>query len=255
MAKRSLPKMVGAFGRAHRKASQQLESSMPLLQHLEELRQRIFKTFGAVMLTTLLSFVFADKLIDLFAAPLGGKKAMVSIEVVENMAIFMRVSLLSGFVMAVPVIVYQIMAFMLPGLNRRERVWILVGVPLATLLFVSGVVFTWFVLIPAAIPFLINFLGIPTQVRPTDYFSFITRLMFWIGIFFEMPLLSFFLAKMKVISAKQLIAGWRYAVVAIAVAAAGITPTIDPINMGLVMLPLSVLYIFSILLAAIARKD
>jgi sec-independent protein translocase protein TatC len=252
--KRSWGDYGRALGSAHKKASLQLETSMPLLQHLEKLRKRVFKAFAAVVATTALSFVFADWLVEFFAGPLGGKGALVSIDVTENMAIFMRVALLSGFVLGMPVIVYQVIAFVLPGLKPGERAWLLAGVPLASLLFLSGVAFTWFVLIPAAIPFLVNFLGITTQVRPTNYFGFITRLMFWIGIFFEMPLVVFFLAKLKFITARQLLNGWRYAVVGMAAVAGGVTPTIDPVNMGLVMLPLGVLYAVSILLAAVAER-
>lgn len=252
--KRTWGDYAQAFGSAHRKASTQLETSMPLLQHLQELRERLFKAFGAVLLMTLLSFVFTSQVIDLLAAPLGGKEALVSIEVTENMAIYMRVALLSGFVLGMPVVVYQTIAFLMPGLKQRERLWVLVGVPLASLLFAVGVGFTWFVLIPAAIPFLVNFLGIKTQVRPTNYFEFITQLMFWMGVFFEMPMVTFLLAKLKFVTARQLLGGWRYAVVAMAVLAAGVTPTVDPVNMGLVMLPLGVLYLISIILAAIAGR-
>jgi sec-independent protein translocase protein TatC len=154
-----------------------------------------------------------------------------------------------------PVVIYQLIAFMLPGLKSRERTWLLAGVPLASLLFAAGVAFTWFVLIPAAIPFLVNFLGITTQVRPTNYFGFITQLMFWIGIFFEMPLVVFLLAKLKFITSRQLLQGWRYALVVMAVVAGGVTPTVDPVNMGLVMLPLAVLYVVSIALAAMAGRN
>jgi sec-independent protein translocase protein TatC len=122
-------------------------------------------------------------------------------------------------------------------------------------LFIAGVAFTWFVMIPSAIPFLIHFLGITTQVRPQNYFEFVTSLMFWIGLCFEMPLLVMFLARMKFISAKQLVRAWRYAVVGIAIVAAAVTPTVDPVNMGLVMAPLMGLYIISIVLAAIVRKS
>ncbi len=246
---------MGALGRAHRKASIQLESSQPLLQHLDELRQRVFKAFAAVALTTALCFVFAQQLIDFLATPLGGRAGLVSIEVTENMSIFMRVALLGGFVLGMPFIVYQVMAFMLPGLKKNEKLWLLVGVPFASLLFASGVAFTWFVMIPVAIPFLVNFLEIRTQVRPLNYFEFITNLMFWIGICFEMPLAVMFLAKLKFVTARQLANGWRYAVVVMAVVAAAVTPTVDPINMGLVMLPLMVLYVISIILAALAGRS
>jgi sec-independent protein translocase protein TatC len=243
-----------AFGRAHNRASAQLEESMPLLRHLEELRQRIFKAFFAVIITTVLSFAFAGRLIDFLAEPIGGREALVSIEVTENIAIFMRISLLSGVIFGMPFIVYQIMRFVLPGLKDRERKWLILGVPTASLLFMAGVAFTWFVLVPTAIPFLINFLNITTQARPGNYFGFVATLMFWIGLSFEMPLVFFLLARLKIVKARQLASGWRYAVVGIAIAAAMITPTVDPINMGLVMVPLMALYGISIGLAAIAGR-
>jgi sec-independent protein translocase protein TatC len=253
--KHSLQELTRAFGRAHRTASQQMESSMPLLMHLEELRRRLFRALAALVICTLASFLFADKVIGFLSIPLGGKGALVSIEVTENVAIFMRVSLLSGVVLGMPVVVYEALSFLMPGLKENERKWLLAGVGLASLLFVCGVAFTWFVLIPQAIPFLVNFLGITTQIRPANYFEFITRLMFWIGVSFEMPLVVFVLARLKFVTARQLLNGWRYAVVAIAIAAAGITPTVDPVNMGLVMLPLGSLYLISIVMAAVANRD
>jgi sec-independent protein translocase protein TatC len=243
-----------AAGRAHRKAKTQLDGSMPLLQHLEELRQRIFKAFAALVVATLFSFVFADRLVDFLAAPIGGLKALVSIEITENVAIFMRVSLLSGVVLAMPVILYQGMRFVLPGLTDAERRWLLLGVPFASLLFVGGVAFTWTVMLPAAVPFLIHFLGITTQVRPNNYFQFTTSLMFWIGLSFEMPLVVLLLARLKLVTAAQLVQYWRQALVAIAVVAAVITPTADPLNMSLVMLPLGALYAVSIAVAALAGR-
>ncbi|MFM8320462.1 MAG: twin-arginine translocase subunit TatC [Chloroflexota bacterium] len=244
-----------ALGSAHKKASAQLETSMPLLSHLQELRKRVFIALITLVLTTLASFVFAGQLVAFFAQPLGGIQALVSIEITENMAIYMRVALLSGILLGMPVVVYQLIAFLLPGLKRRERVWLLVGVPAATLLFATGVAFAWFVLIPTAIPFLVNFLGTTTQVRPSNYFEFITQLMFWIGVFFQMPLAAFLLARLKFITARQLLNGWRYALVIIAIVAAGVTPTADPVNMGLVMAPLVVLYAISIVLAAAAGRS
>jgi len=252
--KRSWRDYLRAFGRAHRKASVQLKTSMPLLQHLNELRQRLFKAFFGVILTTAVSFFFAAQMIDFLARPIGGSKALVSIEVTENIAIYMRVAMLGGIILGMPFIVYQLLRFLLPGLKKRERIWLLTIVPLASLLFVAGIAFTWFVMIPSAVPFLIHFLGITTQVRPLNYFEFVTTLMFWIGICFEMPLVIMFLARMKFVSAKQLASGWRYAVVAIAIVAAAVTPTVDPVNMGLVMLPLMGLYIISVVLAAIVGR-
>jgi sec-independent protein translocase protein TatC len=252
--KRSWRDLFRAVGRAHRKASVQMESSAPLLKHLDELRIRIFKAFFALIMTTGISFAFSRQMIEYLASPIGGISKLVSIELTENIGIFMKVSLLGGFILAMPVIVYQVMAFVLPGLKRNERTWLFLMVPFATLLFAAGAAFTWFVMLPSAIPFLTNFMGITTQVRPENYFGFITRLMFWIGICFELPLIIMFLAKLKLVTAKQLLSGWRYAIVVMAVVAATVTPTVDPINMGLVMAPLMALYIVSIALAAFVGR-
>lgn len=252
--KRSWRDMFRAFGRAHRKASVQMEGSAPLLKHLDELRSRIFKAFFALIVTTGVSFAFSQQIIEYLAGPIGGISKLVSIEITENIAIFMKVSILGGFVLGMPVIVYQIVAFVLPGLQRNERLWLIFMVPFATILFVAGVAFTWFVMLPTAIPFLAGFLGITTQIRPANYFDFITRIMFWIGVCFEMPLIVMFLAKLKFVSARQLASGWRYALVGMAILAAAVTPTVDPVNMGLVMAPLMILYLISILLAAIVRR-
>ena len=201
-----------------------------------------------------MSFAFAQQLINFLAAPIGGSQALVSIEVTENIAIYMRVALLSGLILGMPIIIYQAMSFILPGLKRQERKWLLLGVPAASLLFASGVSFAWFVMLPAAVPFLTHFIGITTHVRPANYFDFITTVMFWIGVSFEMPLIVALLAKLKFVTARQLLSGWRYAFVGIAFVAALITPTVDPVNMGLVMAPLCALYLVSILLAALVGR-
>jgi sec-independent protein translocase protein TatC len=246
--------ILRALSRSHRKARVELSTSLPLLAHLEELRRRTFTAVAVVAATTLLSFIFADQLVDFLTGPIGGRAALVSIEITENMAIFMRVSLLSGVVLGMPGVVYQVLRFVLPGLTGRERRWLLLGVPLVSLLFLSGVAFAWFVMIPVAIPFLVNFMGITTQMRPANYFQFITSLMFWMGLCFEMPAVLMVLTMLKVVTARQLAGAWRYAVVLMAIVAAAITPTVDPVNMGLVMLPLAALYLVSLLLAALVQK-
>ena len=253
--RRSWSACLGALGRAHRRARTQRDAAMPLLQHLEELRRRAFKACAALVVAILFSFPFAERLLDLLAAPVGGIKALVSIEITENVAVFMRVSLLSGVALAMPVIVYQALRFVLPALTQRERRWVLLAVPIASLLFGAGIGFTWYVMLPTAVPFLTNFLGIPTRVRPHNYVRFATSLMFWIGLSFEMPMVVLFLAKLKLITAAQLTRYWRHAVVAMAIMAAVITPTVDPVNMVLVMLPLAGLYGISMGLAAIAGRN
>mgnify|MGYP005811401165 FL=1 len=222
---------------------------MPLLAHLQELRKRLFIAVGALVGTTLLSFAFAQPIMSFLATPVGGLSGLTSIEVTENLGAFMRVSLLSGVALGMPVMVYELLAFVLPGLKEGEKRWVFLVVPMATLLFLAGAAFAWFVMLPVALPFLTQFMGIRTQVRPDNYFGFLTQIMFWLGICFELPLILMVLAKLHVVSSKQLLKGWRYAVVGAAVVAAVVTPTVDPVNMSIVMAPLLVLYGVSILLA------
>jgi sec-independent protein translocase protein TatC len=126
---------------------------------------------------------------------------------------------------------------------------------MATILFVGGVAFTYFVMLPAAIPFLINFMGVQTVPTLNNYIKFVTNMMFWIGISFEMPLLVFVLAKLGIVSGSMLLKQWRIAIVVIAVLAAVVSPTVDPVNMGLLMLPLFALYLLSVFLAFFARSE
>ncbi len=224
----------------------------PLLEHLEELRQRLLRSLIALGIGTGIGLLIADRVMDVLAAPVGGRAGLVSIDVTESLAAYMRVALLTGFTLAFPYIAYQILAFVYVGLLPHERRIVLLLVPLAFALFLGGGAFTYFVMMPVAIPFLVTFAGIRTEPRPSTYLSFVVSLMFWLGISFEMPLVAFALAKARLITARQLLRAWRFAVLAIAVLAAAITPTIDPVNMTIVMVPLIGLYLLSVLLAALA---
>jgi sec-independent protein translocase protein TatC len=227
---------------------------MDLWGHINELRKRLFWALIAFVAACVATFNLAPTFINILAVPVGGIDKLLSIEVTENLGVFMRVSLLSGFILSLPILLYELMAFINPGLTPTERKWTYIFIPFATIMFIAGVAFTYFVMLPAAIPFLVNFLGIKTTPRLSSYTEFVTSLMFWVGVSFEMPIVVFLLAKLKLVSAGMLARGWRYAIVIIAVAAAVITPTADPINMMLLMIPLIGIYFLSILMAAIARR-
>lgn len=231
----------------------QQEKVMSFWDHVEELRGRLLIALLALLVTTAVSFAFADKAVTLLTLPIGGPSKLQSIEVTENITVFMKVSLLSGFILALPVILYELMAFVIPGLNSRERRWLIVGILSATILFAAGVAFAFFIMLPAALPFLLGFLNIPTNPRPSSYFDFVTGLLFWIGASFQTPLLVFILARFGVVRAGALLKYWRIALVVIAIIAAVVTPTPDPVNMSILMAPLIVLYFLSVLLAYIAQ--
>lgn len=227
---------------------------MTILSHITELRKRLLVAVVALALTTLASFAFSQTLAELLAKPIGGLAAMASIEVTENVTAFMKISLLSGVVLSMPIIVFEILAFVLPGLKSNERKWIWFVIPVATIFFAGGVAFAYLVMLPAALPFLLEFMGITTVPRPNDYFSFVINLLFWVGVCFEMPLLMLVLSRLGVLKPKSLLKQWRIALIASAVLSALITPTPDPVNMGLMMIPLVGLYFIGILFAAIGQR-
>jgi len=230
------------------------EKLMSFWEHVEELRRRLIVALVALAITTTISFTFADKIVVLLTQPIGGPSKLQAIEVTENVNVFLKVALLSGFLLALPVILYELLAFVIPGLKPNERRWLLLGVLFATLMFMLGVAFAYFVMLPNALPFLLNFLNIPTSPRPSSYFDFITSLLFWIGASFQTPLLIFILARFGVVKASDLLKYWRVAIVVIAIIAAVITPTTDPVNMSLLMAPLIALYFLSVLLAFMAQR-
>ena len=231
-----------------------LEAQMSLIEHLTELRDRLVRASIALLIATAFSFIFAGRLVEFLTIPVGGREMLQSIEVTENIGIFMRVSLISGLVLAMPVIVYQLIRFIVPGLTSEERRYLWIVVPGASLLFLVGVAFAYFVMLRAALPFLLNFLNIPTAPRPKSYFGFVGRLMFWIGVSFQTPLILAFLARLGVITPEVLKRNRKYAVVVIALIAAAITPTVDPVNMLLVMAPLFLLYELGIFLARLTYR-
>jgi sec-independent protein translocase protein TatC len=225
-----------------------------LLVHVNVLRKHLFRSALVLTLTTVLAFAFASQIINLLALPVGGIDELVAIDPTEPIGTFMRVSLLTAFAITLPYIILELWLFIAPGLSRDSRIFGLYAIPIAVIFFFGGMAFAYFVLLPTAIPFLINFGGITSQIRPSSYIRFVTSIMLWIGIAFQFPLIIYVLARVGLIRAKVLIEQWRLAVVIIAILSAVITPTIDPVNMALVMGPMIVLYFLGFALASIAER-
>ena len=228
-------------------------TAMPIMAHLEELRRRLIKAALALVITTAISFVFAEQIIEILKQPMGDAR-LVFLKPTDSISNFMKVSLISGVTLAMPVIVYQFFRFIAPGLTKQERRYLWLVVPGATISFLVGAAFAHFIMLRATIGFLYGFLQeVADPFWSLDtYLSLVTRMIFWVGMIFEMPLIIFFLAKLGVISADTLARNRKYAIVIIAIVAAVVTPTPDPVTMGLVMLPLAVLYEISIFLARLA---
>ena len=228
-----------------------------LMGHLESLRKHLFRMLIAVAFGILLCATYTTQIVDFLAKPVGGINTLKAIDVTESVGVFMRVALLGGFAVALPYLAFEVWLFAAPGLSARARRLGLLGIPLAEVFFVSGIAFSYIFLLPTALPFLLNFMGIQTIPRPSSYINFVTGLMFWIGVSFEFPLIIYVLTLMGIVKPPTLARNWRIAVIVIAVLAAAITPTVDPVNMTLVMAPMIMLYFLSIgmsHLALIGRK-
>ena len=228
------------------------EKRMTLIEHLEELRGRLIKSAIALAVTTLASLIFTGRLLKILVAPAGIKP--IFLRPTEMFVTYMRVALISGTALAMPVIVYQMLRFVLPALKPHERRYLYIIVPGATFSFLLGLAFAYFAMLPFALRYLLSFGGNIAEAKWAigEYISFVTKLLFWVGVTFETPLLVFFLAKLGVVTPEMLARYRKYAIVAIAVLAAVITPTPDPFNMMVVMVPLLALYEIGVLLAKLA---
>jgi sec-independent protein translocase protein TatC len=221
-------------------------------EHVEALRMHLLRMLIALAICVGISFYFAKPLMGFLAERIGGLDQLQAIKVTEELGVFMRVSLTSGIAMAFPYLAFEVWLFAAPGLNSREKKGTLLGIPIAVLLFLTGMTFTYVILIPPALKFLAGFTDISQAWAASEYFGFITGLMLWIGAFFEFPLVIYVLTSVGLVKPQILLQQWRIAVIVIAIMAAAVTPTVDPVNMALVMLPMISLYFISIGLSRIA---
>lgn len=227
---------------------------MSLWDHLDELRSRLFKAVLALVFGSAIGILFATPILEFLKAPYG--RAFMVLDPTGGVVQYFRVALLAGGIISIPVITYQVLMFVLPGLTKHETRLLLYSIPPVTLLFLVGVVFAWGILIPPALGFLVNF---QTDIFKAEwtadrYLGFVTALLFWMGVAFETPLIFFVLSILGFVTPRPLIKNWRIAVVGTAIAAAVITPTVDPVNMMLVMGPLMALYGLSIILVSIGMR-
>ena len=223
-----------------------------LWDHIDELRMHLLRMLIGLAMGVGISFYFTIPLMEYLAIPVQGLENLQAIKVTEEVGVYMRVALMSGIAIMLPYLAFELWLFAAPGLRPRERKFGLAGIPLATILFLAGMAFTYFALLPTALPFLGGFTKIQQLWTANDYFGFVTGLMVWIGLFFEFPLVVYILTSIGFIKPHILSQQWRLAIVIIAIIAAAVTPTIDPVTMGLTMLPMILLYFASIGLSYIA---
>ncbi len=223
---------------------------LTITEHLEELRYRLIVATVALLVMTVISFIFTGHLLEILLVPSGGMKP-VFLKPTEMFVTYFKVALIGGAALSMPVIVYQLIRFVVPGLKPSEKKYLFFVLPGATLLFILGIVFGYLVLLPFALRYLLTFGGdiASAFISIGEYVSFVVTLLLWMGVAFELPMIIVFLAKLRIVNHKQLRSYWKYALIGSFLIAAIITPTPDPFNQTLVAVPLYLLYEVGVLFA------
>lgn len=231
---------------------------LTFLEHLEELRKRLIWSILALVVAAVGVFAFAEPITHLLMVPVlhalpEGSQNLVFTSSVETFFAYMRVAVWAGIFIAAPVILFQIWRFVAPGLYDRERKLLFPFVLFGTLMFVGGAVFAYFVILPNAFKFLIEFSGAADWAKPMltlkEQLSLVLMLELAFGLIFEIPLIIAFLAFIGLVDAKTLSKYRRYAAIVAATVAAVITPTGDPFNLALMAVPMYLFYEVGILAA------
>ncbi|MDQ6695771.1 MAG: twin-arginine translocase subunit TatC [Chloroflexota bacterium] len=230
---------------------------LPLMEHLREFRDRLVKSALAVLLTTVISLLFAQGEFDLLVKLAGPGHVLIALKPTETFVSYVKIAFYTGIAMAMPILVYQLFSFLAPGLTRTERRWITLSLPGITLFFVLGVLFCYFIVLPSALAFLLNFGGGTVRNDPqvSEFLSFVTHFLLAVGLAFETPIIVFILAKLGIATPQRLRKFRRWSIVLAFVIAAIITPTPDPVNQIIVAVPIILLYELGVLFARIGAKQ
>jgi sec-independent protein translocase protein TatC len=226
-----------------------MNNELTLVEHLNELRKRIIICLVMLGAATLLTLPFASQLLKISKLPARGvidKLAFFSPE--EAFLIYMRIGILCGFVISLPVILYQLWGFCSPAMEERVRRHSAFFIVSCFVSFVVGALVAYFILLPPALKFLLGFAreDLEPVISAGKYISFVTGIIFVSGLVFQMPVLSFILSKLGIINPRTLRKKYKYAIVIIFIVAAVITPTPDAFNMLMLACPMLLLYELSI---------
>jgi sec-independent protein translocase protein TatC len=233
-------------------------ANLTILEHLQELRRRLMICAGATGLGLIAAAFIANPALKWMKEPAEAKVEnfdLIFTEPLEYWTTFFRVMLLIAITFAMPVFIWQVLAFVGPGLTRNEKKWAFPIVLGASLMFVAGCAFAYYIELPPALNFLLDSGDVADPlISVRKYVDFVTRLMLVTGLVFEMPLLVMALAKVGIVDSRRLLRWWRFALVGAFVVSAVVTPSIDPITQTLVAAPMIVLYFVGIALAKLVEK-
>ncbi|WP_269622491.1 twin-arginine translocase subunit TatC [Prochlorococcus marinus] len=231
------------------------DKQMPLVEHLEELRQRVLKSLLSILIGALICIIFVKPLVKALELPAEGIHFL-QLSPGEFLFVSIKVAGYGGLTIALPYIVFQILSFVLPGLTKKEKNLITPAVAGSSLLFLVGIFFAWWALVPAALKFLVNYGA--DVVEPLwsieRYLDFVLLLMVGTGLSFQIPILQLLLGVFNLINWKQMLSAWRWVIMSSAIAGAIITPSTDPITMTLLASSISILFFLGVLLVAITDQ-
>lgn len=227
-----------------------------LVEHLGELRARIVVCLVALALGFAVAFAFHGRILDWLNRPLPDRlDKPVTFGPAEPFLTSVKVSLLAGLLLALPVILWQTWAFLAPAVEERTQRVISGFVVFATAMVVCGIAFGYYVALPSAIGFLTNFDSAHYQIelRARDYYSFATLVLFAMAVVFELPLFVLALVRLRIVTAQKLRRGWRVGIVAVTALAVAL-PGVDPVTTTIELVPLLVLYFGSVWLASVFER-
>ncbi len=234
------------------------EKVMPFLDHLEELRQRLLRCIFSIILFSFGSYFFAKQIMKILLRPYPKEEKLIFLAPTEGFITYIKISIFVGIIMSLPVIFYQLWKFVVPGLYKKERKYVPLIVLLSTLFFLTGALFCYFVIIPYGLNFLLGFSTdqLEPNIQIKEYLKFVTLLILVFGIIFELPLLSFFLTKLELLTPDFMRSKRRYGIVLIFMLAAILTPP-DVVTQLFLAGPLIILYEISIWVSkfAMSKKD
>lgn len=229
---------------------------MTLQEHLEEFRDRIIRIFIAIVPAFILGWLLHHRILKDIQEKSQAVDGLQIIDAVGGLTISFQISLYIAIAICIPVIFYQFIAFLMPGMTRKEKRFLFSSLPFVTILFATGALFGYFVAAPRALEFLSGWNSdiLKWEITAQNAVTFFLRLVIGIGIGFQLPIVVFVLSKLGIVSVQKLRQWRKYAYLLLFVAAAIITPTPDPINMATVAIPLILLYELGILISAVFGK-
>jgi sec-independent protein translocase protein TatC len=234
------------------------EAEMGFLEHLEELRWRIIYSLIGIVIGTIIAWIFIDFLVNSILL-LPARDANIHLQNLKpfgQLFLFLEVAIIAGIVISIPNVFYQLWKFLEPALKENEKKYILSIVGFTTLCFVVGIIFGYYVMVPITLKFAAKFgtSAIENNFAINEYFSIIISIILGAGVVFELPMLSFFLSKLGILTPKLMSKYRRHSIVAIMIIAAVLTPGTDPVAQILLAIPLVLLYEISILVSKFSQK-